>query len=175
MPHDSIYDRLSEWALLARTLVKQANVLAGIEPALGLAALDRARPLIPADNSQLTLAAEMLRVECLIELSKPSEALAVYRRSSPLSRTSSSGICGPSSWRRHSISSVGICSERSGNTSRLTGKILRQRPPRSELNGRATGWRNSRTQAPEIGPDCAISGPIRPGGAPIHPFEDRIE
>lgn len=80
----AIYDGLSEWALLARTLVKEANVLAGTEPAGGLVALDHASPLIPAEDSYLTLLAELLRVECLIELGKPSEALQAYRRCSRL-------------------------------------------------------------------------------------------
>lgn len=80
----ALYDSLSEGALLARTLVQQANVLAGIDPAQGLEALDRARPLIPVDDPQLKLAAEMLRVECLIEVSEPGEALGVYRHSSHL-------------------------------------------------------------------------------------------
>jgi tetratricopeptide (TPR) repeat protein len=76
------YDGLSEWSLLARTLLQQANLLAGTEPAKGLAALDHAVPLIPPEDSYLTLLAELLRVECLIELGKPSEALQVYRRCS---------------------------------------------------------------------------------------------
>jgi tetratricopeptide (TPR) repeat protein len=79
-----IYDHLSEWALLARTLIKKANILQPIEPAQGLIALDHAVPLIPKEDSHLTLFAEMLRVECLIEMRKPSEALRVFRRSSHL-------------------------------------------------------------------------------------------
>lgn len=80
----AIYKSLSEWALLARTLVQQANVLAGIEPAQGLAALDQAAPLLPIDDPYLMLLADLLRVECLIEVQKPSEALQVYRRCSRL-------------------------------------------------------------------------------------------
>jgi tetratricopeptide (TPR) repeat protein len=76
----AIYESLSEWALLARTLVKMANALAGTEPARGLVALDRALPLIQADDSYLLLLAELLRVECLIEVENPSEALQVFRR-----------------------------------------------------------------------------------------------
>ncbi len=80
----AIYSVLSEWALLARTLIKKANILAGTEPADGLIALDHAAPLIPADDSYLTLLSELLRVECLIELQRPSEALRVFRRCSHL-------------------------------------------------------------------------------------------
>jgi tetratricopeptide (TPR) repeat protein len=80
----AIYERLSEWHLLARTLLQQANLQAGTEPTKGLAALDHAIPLIPPGDSYLALLAELLRVECLIELEKPSEALQVYRRCSRL-------------------------------------------------------------------------------------------
>ncbi|MFL6292657.1 MAG: hypothetical protein ACJ759_17320, partial [Thermoanaerobaculia bacterium] len=75
----TIYRSRSEWALLARTLVKEANVLVEAEPAGGLAALDHAAPLIPAEDSHLRLLAELLRVRCLLELQKPAEALQVYR------------------------------------------------------------------------------------------------
>jgi len=76
-----IYDGLCEWALLARTLVKKANILQPVEPAEGLVALDHALPLIPSEDSALRLFAEMIRVECLIGISKPGEALRVFRRS----------------------------------------------------------------------------------------------
>lgn len=80
----TIYDGLSEWSLLARTLIQMANIYAGTEPARGLAALDHAIPLIPAGDSQLVLFAEMVRVECLIEVGKPTEALRVFRHSAHL-------------------------------------------------------------------------------------------
>jgi tetratricopeptide (TPR) repeat protein len=80
----AIYEDLSEWALFARTLVQMANVLVPNAPAKGLVALDHAFPLIPAEDTYLTLLAELLRVECLIGVHKPSEALQVFRRCSPL-------------------------------------------------------------------------------------------
>lgn len=80
----SIYEGLAEWALLARTLVTKANILVETKPALALAALDHATPLIPAEDSYLTLLAELLRVEGLIQVQKPSEALQVFRRCSRL-------------------------------------------------------------------------------------------
>jgi tetratricopeptide (TPR) repeat protein len=79
-----IYQGLSEWALLAWILIQKANVLAETEPANSLAALDQAAPLIPAEDTYLTLLAELLRVKCLIELQKPRVALQVYRRCSRL-------------------------------------------------------------------------------------------
>jgi tetratricopeptide (TPR) repeat protein len=80
----TIYENLSEWALLARALVKMANVLEPSEPARGLVVLDRAVPLIPIEDSLLRLFAEMLRVDCLINLQRPNEALQVFRRYSHL-------------------------------------------------------------------------------------------
>jgi tetratricopeptide (TPR) repeat protein len=79
-----IYRDRSERAFLGRTLVQKANIQAGIEPGKGLAALADAIPFIPAEDSQLRLSAEMLRVECLIEVYRPSEALQIFRRSSHL-------------------------------------------------------------------------------------------
>lgn len=76
----AIYDGLSECALLARTLVQKANVLEPIDPVEGLAALDHAAPIIPPEDSYLKLLAELLRVECLIGVGKPSEALQVFQR-----------------------------------------------------------------------------------------------
>lgn len=85
-----IYENRSEWGLLARTFVKLARVLAGTDPAEGLAALDHARPLIPAEDSHLTLLAELIRVECLIESQRPTEALQVFRQCSRLLTANSS-------------------------------------------------------------------------------------
>jgi tetratricopeptide (TPR) repeat protein len=85
---EALYEALSEWALVARTLIQKANVLEPIEPANGLVALDRAAPLIPAKDNALMLSAEMLRVECLLEVRKPNEALSVFRRSCHLLATS---------------------------------------------------------------------------------------
>jgi tetratricopeptide (TPR) repeat protein len=79
-----IYEGISEWALLARTLVQVANTLAATEPAKGLVALDHAAPLIPAEDSYLKLLGELLRVECLIEVGRPREALQVFRHCSRL-------------------------------------------------------------------------------------------
>lgn len=80
----AIYEGLSEWALLARALVQMANILEPIEPAKGLVALEHAIPLIPNGDSHLMLFAQMIRVECLIGVSKPSEALRVFGRFSHL-------------------------------------------------------------------------------------------
>ncbi len=80
----AIYESLSEWALVARTLVQVANVWEPVEPAKGLLALDRALPLISTENSFMRLSADFVRVECLIGMGRPNEALRVFRRSSHL-------------------------------------------------------------------------------------------
>lgn len=64
--------------------MQRANILVETDPAGGLDALDRAAPLIPAEDSILTLLAGLLRVRCLIELQRPAEALPIYRRCSRL-------------------------------------------------------------------------------------------
>lgn len=79
-----IYEKLTEGPLLARTLVKKANILAGIEPAEGLRVLAQASSLIPPEDTNLLLLAELLRIDCLIEIGKPREALRVYLGSSRL-------------------------------------------------------------------------------------------
>lgn len=71
--------------LLARALVEQVIILEGAEPTQGLAALDRAVPLIPAGDPHLSLLVELLRVECLTGMQTPSEALVIFQRCSPLS------------------------------------------------------------------------------------------
>ncbi|HEV7670715.1 MAG TPA: hypothetical protein VGS22_19520 [Thermoanaerobaculia bacterium] len=78
----AIYESLAEWALVARTLIQVANAWEPFEPDKGLVALDRAAPLIPAEDSFLRLIAEFLRAECLIGVGKPSEALRVFRHAS---------------------------------------------------------------------------------------------
>jgi tetratricopeptide (TPR) repeat protein len=80
----AIYEGRAEWALLARALVQMANLWVESAPEKGLAALDRAAPWIPAEDSQLRVLAELLRVRLLIDLGKPTEALQVYRRCSRL-------------------------------------------------------------------------------------------
>jgi tetratricopeptide (TPR) repeat protein len=77
---EAIYRARSEWALLARALVKTASVVGDTEPARGLEALAAAAPLLPPSDPHLTLLAGLLRVECLLGLSRPHEALQVFRR-----------------------------------------------------------------------------------------------
>ncbi len=79
-----IYENRSDWPLLARTLVQMANISVETDPAKSLVALDHAAPLIPAGDSHLKILAELLRVRCLIELQKPTEALRFYRHCSRL-------------------------------------------------------------------------------------------
>ena len=69
---------------LSRALVKTASLVVDSEPAQALEALDEAAPLLPPDDSHLVLLADLLRVECLLGVSRPSEALQVFRRCSRL-------------------------------------------------------------------------------------------
>ncbi len=78
----AIYRARSEWALLARALVKTASVVADSEPAQALEALDDAAPLMPVADAHLALLADLLRVECLLGVSRPYEALQAFRRCS---------------------------------------------------------------------------------------------
>lgn len=79
---EAIYRARSEWALLARALVKRASVVVDSEPAQALEALDAALPLLPSADVHLGLLADLLRVECLLGVSRPNEALQVFRRCS---------------------------------------------------------------------------------------------
>ena len=75
----AIYEALSDWPLLARTSVQVASTLSGTRPEEGLAALDRAAPVIPADDPYLWLLSELLRIECLINLGRARECLPIFR------------------------------------------------------------------------------------------------
>lgn len=76
----AIYRARSEWALLARALVQTASLVINSEPAEALKALDAAAPLLPPADPHLMLLAGLLRVECLLGLSRPHEASQVFRR-----------------------------------------------------------------------------------------------
>jgi tetratricopeptide (TPR) repeat protein len=76
----AIYRTHSEWALLARALVQTASLVINSEPAQALEALDTAAPLLPPSDPRLALLAGLLRVECLLGLSRPHEAAQVFRR-----------------------------------------------------------------------------------------------
>ncbi len=75
-----IYEELSDGPLLARTLVQKANFQESVDPAQGLVTLDQAAPLIPSEDTHLRLIAELLRVDCLIDIGRSGEALRVYLR-----------------------------------------------------------------------------------------------
>jgi tetratricopeptide (TPR) repeat protein len=77
----AIYRARSEWALLARALVKTASLVVDTEPAQALEALAAAAPLLPPSDPDLRLLAGLLRVECLVGLSRPHEASQAFRRS----------------------------------------------------------------------------------------------
>jgi tetratricopeptide (TPR) repeat protein len=81
------YASLRDWRLVARTLIKAANILVDIEPLRGLGFLDEARPLIPAEDPALRWLAESTRTECFIESGQITLALAAFNTAQSLRET----------------------------------------------------------------------------------------
>jgi tetratricopeptide (TPR) repeat protein len=79
-----VYETCRDWPLVARTLVHTAYFLADSEPKRGLECLDRADPLIPAEDATLRWLAATLRTECLIEAGQVAQALLVFQQSESL-------------------------------------------------------------------------------------------
>jgi tetratricopeptide (TPR) repeat protein len=76
-----LYAGIGEWSLVARTLVKEANVLVESEPEKALAALSQALPLIREE--EILQYAELLRAECFVETRRLPAALQVFLRWEP--------------------------------------------------------------------------------------------
>jgi tetratricopeptide (TPR) repeat protein len=79
-----IYETSKNWPLVARTLVQMAYVLVDSEPERGLTLLDKADPLIPAEDATLQWLAETLRTEALIETGQVAQALMTFQRATSL-------------------------------------------------------------------------------------------
>ena len=75
-----IYETNRDWPLVAHTLVKMAYFLVDQEPERGLTFLDKASPLIPAEDVTLRWLAATLRTEGLIETGQVAEALIVFQQ-----------------------------------------------------------------------------------------------
>src|SRR5262249_32212733 len=73
-----LFESAANALLWSRTLVQLANALVEVDPLESLRAADQALAVIPPDNPRLTMFAEGVKVECLIELGKPREALAKF-------------------------------------------------------------------------------------------------
>ncbi len=73
-----------DWPLVARTLIKMAFALMDIEPERGMALLDEAGPLIPAEDVTLRWLAANLRTGGLIEIGQVAQALMVFQQEESL-------------------------------------------------------------------------------------------
>jgi tetratricopeptide (TPR) repeat protein len=73
-----LFESASNAVLLSRTLIQFANAFVDVDPRESLRAADQALAVIPPNNSRLTMFAEGVKVECLVALGKPREALARF-------------------------------------------------------------------------------------------------
>ena len=72
------FERSAQIFLLGRTLTQLAFILVGENPAEGLRIAEQALSLIPPNNPRLVLFAETAKVDCLIEIGAPQEALVRF-------------------------------------------------------------------------------------------------
>ncbi len=73
-----IYEKRSDWPLVARTLVQMAHCVVDHDPQRGLAFLDRAGVFLPPEDATLRWLAVSLRTECLVTLGRVEEALRAF-------------------------------------------------------------------------------------------------
>jgi tetratricopeptide (TPR) repeat protein len=73
-----LYEDLKAWPLVARTLVQMAHTLVDIEPERGLALLEKALPIIPAQDTVLHWLAAGIRTDCLIGMGEIGQALQAF-------------------------------------------------------------------------------------------------
>lgn len=70
-----LFENSAQTFLLSRTLVQLAFILVSDYPAEGLRVVERALSLIPPNNPRLVLFAETAKIDCLIGIGAPEEAL----------------------------------------------------------------------------------------------------
>ena len=90
-----IYERLCDWPLVARTLVKMTHCILDHDPAKGLALVDLAGVCIPAEDLTLRWLAASNRAECLITMGQVEAALAAFREAEhmrPLQQRPDAGV-----------------------------------------------------------------------------------
>jgi tetratricopeptide (TPR) repeat protein len=73
-----LFESVSNVLLWSRTLVQLANACVEVDPVESLRAADQALAVIPLNNPRLTMLAEGVKVEGLIALGKPRQALARF-------------------------------------------------------------------------------------------------
>ncbi|HTG33294.1 MAG TPA: hypothetical protein VLB76_10215 [Thermoanaerobaculia bacterium] len=69
------FEKSAQTFLLSRTLTQLAFILVGESPAEGLRIVEQALPIIPPNNPRLVLFAETAKIDCLIGIGAPQEAL----------------------------------------------------------------------------------------------------
>lgn len=70
-----LFEKSAQTFLLSRTLTQLAYVLVGEDPAESLRVVEQALSLIPEDNPRLVWFAETTKIDCLIGIGAPQEAL----------------------------------------------------------------------------------------------------
>jgi tetratricopeptide (TPR) repeat protein len=74
-----LFEAARETFLTSRTLVQMAYILADSDPPEGLQIVQEASRLIPPNNPRLVWLAETIRINCLITMGSPHEALMRFR------------------------------------------------------------------------------------------------
>jgi tetratricopeptide (TPR) repeat protein len=75
-----LFEATAQTFLYSRTLAQLAYILVDVDPAESLRAIDQALPLIPTNNNRLALLAEGIKIDCLIALGSPQEALLRFKK-----------------------------------------------------------------------------------------------
>ena len=81
-----LYEAENDWLSVARTLVQMGHILVDSDPKRGIAALERARPLISGRDPLLLWLLELIKTECLIETSQIFQALDAFRAAEALKK-----------------------------------------------------------------------------------------
>jgi tetratricopeptide (TPR) repeat protein len=74
----ALFEKTAHTFLKSRTLAQLAYVLVDYEPAESLGVVDEALSLIPAGNPRLVWFAETIKIDCLIGIGAPQEALVRF-------------------------------------------------------------------------------------------------
>jgi tetratricopeptide (TPR) repeat protein len=70
-----LFETAEETFLISRTLTQLAHILFDLDPAESLRVVEKALALIPANDPRLALIAEGIRMNCLVTIGAPQEAL----------------------------------------------------------------------------------------------------
>lgn len=84
-----IYESQSDWALVARSMVKMAHTLVETDPARALTLAEQTLPMIPAADASLRCLAENIRTDCMIDLGDTTLALQTFDAAEPFRRGAS--------------------------------------------------------------------------------------